>query len=226
MELRLDYYYYIYSAMTQATGALIALVGIFIVYKLQIQRSRIEKLREADLDLEFQAILERNRERTQQEQVLSFAKRWGITILASISILFSYFVSCLHFIRFYPRLQPCALSADFVLTCLLFAGIFLSGIVLLMLLWYISLCVWEKMWDEREKWKEIMTRELRIMLGLVLVGGIIGVWQSFVITGSLKSISIIIPYVILSIFPGYFFIFLFRRFVHWAVIGANKAFDE
>lgn len=34
-------YYYIYSAMTQVTGALLALVGLFIVFRLQLQRERI-----------------------------------------------------------------------------------------------------------------------------------------------------------------------------------------
>jgi len=44
-------YYYVYSAMAQVTGGLIALVGIFIVYHLQVQRERIQdasnRLREA-----------------------------------------------------------------------------------------------------------------------------------------------------------------------------------
>jgi len=34
-------YYYIYSALTQTTGALLALVGLFIVFRLQLQRERI-----------------------------------------------------------------------------------------------------------------------------------------------------------------------------------------
>ena len=34
-------YYYIYSALTQVTGALLALVGLFIVFRLQLQRERI-----------------------------------------------------------------------------------------------------------------------------------------------------------------------------------------
>ena len=36
----------VYSAMTEVTGGLIALFGVFIVYKLQIQRDRIKGARE------------------------------------------------------------------------------------------------------------------------------------------------------------------------------------
>jgi len=44
--MRETFDYYIYSAMTQAVGALLALVGVFIVYRLQIQRERISLARE------------------------------------------------------------------------------------------------------------------------------------------------------------------------------------
>ena len=46
MYITADQYYYIYSAMAQSTGALIALVGIFIVFRLQHQSDRIRRGRE------------------------------------------------------------------------------------------------------------------------------------------------------------------------------------
>jgi hypothetical protein len=39
--MTLEGYYYVYSAMTQAIGSLIALVGIFIIFRIQLQRERI-----------------------------------------------------------------------------------------------------------------------------------------------------------------------------------------
>jgi len=45
-EITAEQFYVIYGAMTQATGGLIALFGIFIVYKLQIQRDRLRGERE------------------------------------------------------------------------------------------------------------------------------------------------------------------------------------
>jgi len=39
--MNIEYYYYIYTAMTQTTGALIATVAIFIIFRIQIQRERI-----------------------------------------------------------------------------------------------------------------------------------------------------------------------------------------
>lgn len=41
-----DQYFYVYSGMTQSIGALIALVGIFIVFRLELQRNRIRDCRE------------------------------------------------------------------------------------------------------------------------------------------------------------------------------------
>ena len=46
MQITPDQYYYIYSAMAQSTGALIALVGIFVVFRLQHQSDRIRRGRE------------------------------------------------------------------------------------------------------------------------------------------------------------------------------------
>lgn len=42
--MELDSYYYIYSAMTQSMGALIALVGVFIIFRIQIQRGRLREI--------------------------------------------------------------------------------------------------------------------------------------------------------------------------------------
>ncbi len=42
--MRIDSYYYIYSAMTQSMGALIALIGVFIIFRVQIQRERLKEI--------------------------------------------------------------------------------------------------------------------------------------------------------------------------------------
>lgn len=41
-----DQYFYIYSGMAQATAGLIALIGIFIVFRLELQRNRIRNCRD------------------------------------------------------------------------------------------------------------------------------------------------------------------------------------
>lgn len=42
--MKIDSYYYIYSAMTQSMGALIALIGVFIIFRVQIQRERLKEV--------------------------------------------------------------------------------------------------------------------------------------------------------------------------------------
>ena len=42
--VEIEYYYYVYSAMTQSMGALIALVGVFIIFRIQIQRGRLKEI--------------------------------------------------------------------------------------------------------------------------------------------------------------------------------------
>jgi len=42
--MKIDSYYYIYSAMTQSMGALIALIGVFIIFRVQIQRERLKEI--------------------------------------------------------------------------------------------------------------------------------------------------------------------------------------
>lgn len=46
-----DQYFYVYSGMAQATGSLIALVGIFIVFRLELQRNSIRNCREMIVDI-------------------------------------------------------------------------------------------------------------------------------------------------------------------------------
>lgn len=36
-----EHYYYVYGAMTQAMGALVAIVGVFMIFRIQIQRDKL-----------------------------------------------------------------------------------------------------------------------------------------------------------------------------------------
>jgi hypothetical protein len=39
--MSIEHYYFVYSAMTQSVGSLIAIIGVFMIFRIQIQRERL-----------------------------------------------------------------------------------------------------------------------------------------------------------------------------------------
>ncbi|MCK4820381.1 hypothetical protein KA005_31745 [bacterium] len=134
--LELSHYYYVYSAMVQATGALIALVGVFIIFRLQIQRDIVRDAEDnllsnkglggARKDLERRAEEwlrnnNTNRERTTSAHIFieenfqnlrlhksirKYAIDKGVITIILVTFLFMYYIIVLHLNHFLVTLSP------------------------------------------------------------------------------------------------------------------------
>lgn len=122
--LKIDFYYYVYSAMVQATGSLIALVGVFIIFRLQIQRDMIRDAEDnllsgkglggtrKDLERKAEEYLSNNeatktnslyifiKENLQNlqlhKEIRKYAMDRGVLAIISVTSLFIYYIIILH----------------------------------------------------------------------------------------------------------------------------------
>ncbi len=156
-----DQHFYVYSAMTQSMGALIALVGVFIVFRIQIQRDRIggaferlaqilkispllnsrdDILKSADDVLKDGKHHLINRRKDVQrekdnlgrhEDILKYTIDKGKETIALVALLFMYYIIALHS-KAYNALFPSAR---------LLVGLVLSMLIIIRLILYLRNCI-------------------------------------------------------------------------------------
>ncbi|MFH1200815.1 MAG: hypothetical protein V1484_00595 [bacterium] len=129
--MNIDHYSYIYSAMTQSTGALLALVGVFIIFRIKLQEECIDSCAERIRKITFDprsidayrilidhedtsqkekdkilnAEVEQNMELFKKhEKILEDTIKRGKDIVKELAFIFLFYVLILHlneFIYFY-----------------------------------------------------------------------------------------------------------------------------
>jgi len=161
----IDRYYIIYSTMTLATSSLIGLVGIFIIFRIQLQRDRIrqtyiemhkllklepEKASWKDLHQGIKQVLETKEESGNKkvvefkqarvknsERILRYTINWGVFTLAYIGLLFLIYVFVLHFHNELTFMQAHRFQVEM-------ATFVLDVIALAILLKYLITCILPK----------------------------------------------------------------------------------
>jgi len=163
--MEIDRYYIIYSTMTLATSSLIGLVGIFIIFRIQLQRDRIrqtyiemhkllklepEKASWSELHHGIKRVLEteeksenkkalefKNKRVKKSEEILRYTINWGVFTLSYIGLLFLIYVFVLHFHNELPFMQTHRFQVE--------VGTFiLNAIAIVILLKYLITCILPK----------------------------------------------------------------------------------
>lgn len=142
--LKLDYYYYIYSAMTQAMGGLIALVGVFMIFRLNFDKKRKDEQRSVVRDtfglhavLLPENVLERRVEERLGEEKnedthhflsevwniyilyrdsLEYTGKVGKWVIAGLTGLFIFYIILLHYVGLYSFCQFPAMFIMLIIT--------------------------------------------------------------------------------------------------------------
>jgi len=162
--MEIDRYYIIYSTMTLATSSLIGLVGIFIIFRIQLQRDRIrksyidmhkllkmepEKAAWKDLHQGIKRVLETEESENKKaiefkqnrvknsERILHYTINWGVFTLAYIGLLFLIYTFVLHFHNELPFMQTHRFQVEIVTFALNVIG-------LIVLLKYLITCILPK----------------------------------------------------------------------------------
>ncbi len=154
-------YYYVYSAMIQAVGALIALVSIFVIFKIQIQMQRIkgdyemvlplyksegEYLSTEKLDIYmaqslsnrkgcfFDFIKEINDRINKNKDILHYTRMKGRIIIFLYTFLFIYYIFAMHlnYVIFNDSVLP---------LIVLFVGFSLSIFTIIRTIYYLMKCL-------------------------------------------------------------------------------------
>ena len=126
-KMNIDHYYYIYSAMTQSTGALLALVGVFMIFRINLQKEYIDSCAERIRKITFDprsigaykilidhkdtsqkekdkilnAEVEQNMERFKKhEKILEDTVKRGKDIVKELAFIFLFYVLILHLNEF------------------------------------------------------------------------------------------------------------------------------
>ena len=163
--MEIDRYYIIYSTMTLATASLIGLVGIFIIFRIQLQRDRIrqayidmhkllkmepKKASWSELHRGIKQVLEteeesenkkavefKHRRVKNSEEILRYTINWGVFTLAYIGLLFLIYTFVLHFHNELPFMQTHRFQIEIV-------TFILNVIGLIILLKYLITCILPK----------------------------------------------------------------------------------
>ncbi len=122
-EITTEQFYVIYGAMTQATGGLIALFGIFIVYKLQIQRDRLRGEREY-----LKRMLYPDDDYIPLEKMLAKAKELAATNL-SIAELYDDLDRCVEHYHWTIRYGSIGIGITALIFIWFILGLFLHALV-------------------------------------------------------------------------------------------------
>jgi len=163
--MEIDRYYTIYSTMTLATSTLIGLVGIFIIFRIQLQRDRIRQAymdMHKLLDMEPERgswdelhhgirrtleVEEENGDRKiiehkyarlkKSEEILKYTISRGVFILAYVGLLFVLYVFILHFHNDLSFMQTHRVQVEIT-------AFILNVIAMIMLLKYLITCILPK----------------------------------------------------------------------------------
>lgn len=161
--MNIDHYYYIYSAMTQVMGALLALVGVFMIFRIQLQKeyieSHAEKIRKILLnprDIDAYRLLIDDKETSQEkkdkiliaefehnskllkthEKTLENTVKKGKSTVKELAYIFIFYILILH-LNALIYCHPLNYLKNIVLTCSLIFVI----VIIVRLISFFSYCI-------------------------------------------------------------------------------------
>jgi len=162
-----DRYYLIYSTMTLTTASLIGLVGIFIIFRIQLQRDRIRQAyidmhkllnlepevttwddltqgikevletKEDEKGKQQKAVEHKHNRVKKSKEILRYTINWGVFTLAYIGALFAIYIFVLHFHNELPFMETHRFQVEI-------ATFALDMIAVIILLKYLITCILPK----------------------------------------------------------------------------------